>query len=94
MNSPSFRPILTAPIGPPKGAPASIRLAEAPIIARMSESFAWSEESTVATICTSWLNPSGKRDRMGLSICLALRISFSLGLPSRLKKPPGILPAA
>jgi len=38
--------------------------------------------------------PSGNRGRIGLSISLEVRMAFSLGFPSRLKNPPGILPAA
>jgi hypothetical protein len=94
MYSSPFLPILTAPRGPPKGAPARASAADAPIKASTSESFCWSEESTVATICTSLVKPSGKSDLIGLSIRRALRISFSVIRPSRLKNPPGILPAA
>jgi len=36
----------------------------------------------------------GKSGRNGRSIIRQVRISFSVGRPSRLKKPPGILPAA
>ncbi len=71
-----------------------MRAAEAPVIPRTSESFAWSEESTVAEIWISFRNPSGNRGRSGRSMRRLLRISFSVGRPSRLKKPPGIFPAA
>ena len=40
------------------------------------------------------MNPSGNNGLIGLSISLEVRVSNSVGLPSRLKKPPGIFPAA
>jgi hypothetical protein len=43
---------------------------------------------------TSFWNPSGKSGRIERSMMRAERISLSLGRPSRLMKPPGILPAA
>ena len=67
---------------------------EAPLIARMSGSFSPSAERTKAMIWVSWLKPSGKSGRSGRSISREVRISFSVGRPSRLKKPPGIRPAA
>ena len=63
-------------------------------MARTSGSFSPSAERTSPTICVSRLNPSGKSGRTGRSIIRAVRISFSVGRPSRLKKPPGIRPAA
>ena len=47
---------------------------------------------SVHTTCTSFMNPSSNRGRMGRSISLEVNVSFSLGRASRLKKPPGILP--
>ena len=49
---------------------------------------------TVAIICVSFLNPSGNSGRIGRSIRRHDRISDSRRRPSRLKKPPGILPPA
>ena len=49
---------------------------------------------TVAITCTSLKKPSGNSGRIGRSIRREVSISFSEGRPSRLKKPPGILPAA
>jgi hypothetical protein len=43
---------------------------------------------------TSFVKPFGQSGRMGRSIMRAVRIAFSVGRPSRLKKPPGIFPAA
>ena len=44
--------------------------------------------------CTSFLKPSTKSGRIGRSISREVSTSFSDGRASRLKKPPGILPAA
>ena len=49
-------------------------------------------DSTVSTTWTSFMKPSGKSGRIGRSVRRAVRVSFSVGRPSRLKKPPGILP--
>ena len=49
---------------------------------------------THAWIWISSMKPSGKRGRMGRSIIRMVRTSFSFGAPSRLRKPPGNLPAA
>ena len=43
---------------------------------------------------TSFLKPSTKSGRIGRSIRREVSTSFSVGRASRLKKPPGILPAA
>ncbi len=53
-----------------------------------------SAESTVAMHCTSLRYPFGNSGRIGRSIIRAVRIARSVGRPSRLKKPPGIFPAA
>ncbi len=44
--------------------------------------------------CVSFMKPFGNSGRIERSICRAEMISFSPGRPSRLKNPPGILPAA
>ncbi len=93
-NLPSTLPTLTPPIGPWKGVGETDSAIDAPFMATSDGSTPGSTDSTVATICTSFLNPSGKRGLMGLSIILPARIAASLGRPSRLMKPPGILPAA
>jgi hypothetical protein len=74
--------------------PDRVRAAEQPTNETMSGSFSRSWLSTVATICTSLRKPSGNSGRSGRSIRRLTRVSFSEGRPSRLKKPPGILPAA
>ena len=49
---------------------------------------------SAALTWTSLRNPFGNSGRSGRSIRRLVRTSFSVGRPSRLKKPPGILPAA
>ena len=44
--------------------------------------------------CVSYLNDFGNNGLIGLSVNRLVNISFSEGRASRLKKPPGILPAA
>ena len=50
-----------------------------------------STDKTVLTICTSFLKSSGNIGRIGLSIIRAARVAASVGRPSLLIKPPGIL---
>ena len=87
-------PTLAAPIGASNGIPEIANAADAPIMEGMSGLTSGFIETTVAITCTSLVNSLGKSGRIGRSISLQVRVSFSLGLPSRLKKPPGILPAA
>ena len=89
-----MKPTLAAPIGPWKGTPVRDSAAEAPIIAAISEENSSSEEITVDIIWTSFLNSSGNSGLIGLSINLDVSVSFSVGLASLLKYPPGIFPAA
>ena len=49
---------------------------------------------TVMTTCTSLRKSSLNDGLNGLSINLDISVSFSEGLPSLLKNPPGIFPAA
>ena len=74
--------------------PEIVSAAEAPTSATMSGSFSRSWLSTVQTTCVSLRNPGANSGRIGRSIRREVSISFSDGRPSRLKKPPGILPAA
>src|SRR5205085_6568862 len=60
----------------------------------MSWAVIMSALSTVQITCTSLRKPFGQSGRIGRSIIRAVRIARSVGRPSRLKKPPGILPAA
>ena len=93
-NRPSTRPMRTAAMGPFHGMSESTSAVEAPRRERTSGSFSLSCESTVAITWVSQLKPFGKSGRRGRSIRREVRISFSAGRPSRLKKPPGIFPAA
>ena len=89
-----MRPMRTAPTGPKKGSGEIVSAAEAPLMARVSWLCSPSIESTVPMICTSLRKPFGQSGRIGRSTMRAFSVAFSEALPSRLKKPPGILPAA
>ena len=91
---PPTRPTRTAATGPPQGMSERVSAADAPTSAITSGSFWRSWESTVAITWVSQLKPFGNKGRTGRSMRREVRISFSAGRPSRLKKPPGILPAA
>ncbi len=91
---PSTKPTRAAPIGPRNGAPERVSAAEAAIMPRMSGSFSRSWLRTVTMTWVSCLKPSTNSGRIGRSIRREVSTSFSVGLASRLKKPPGILPAA
>ena len=82
----------TAPTGPRNGSGEIASAAEAPLIARMSCGTIMSADSTVQMTCTSFLKPFGHSGRIGRSIMRAVSVARSEALPSRLKKPPGILP--
>ena len=94
INCPSNFPTRTEAIGPSKGISDIPNAVDAPTAARTSASFPLSIDIIVAIICVSDLKLSGNSGLIGRSIRRAERISFSEGLPSRLKKPPGIFPAA
>ena len=81
-------------MGPAHGISEMCSAADAPRSASTSVLFSWSWLSTVATIWTSLRYPSGKSGRHGRSMSREVRISWLRRRPSRLKKPPGILPAA
>ena len=93
-NLSSTNPMRTQPMGPSNGISDIERAALVPFTARISESFSPSLERTSETTCMAFTMPCGKRGRIGLSIRRAVSISFSEGLPSLLKNPPGIFPAA
>jgi hypothetical protein len=84
----------TAEIGPRKGSSERWSAVEAPTKAGMSGGISESAESTVATTCVSSANPSANSGRMERSMKRDTRTSRSERRPSRLKKPPGIFPAA
>jgi len=73
----------------PNGISDSASAAPAPLMPMTSGSFSLSAERTNAMTCVSLRKFSGKSGRMGRSICREVRISFSLGRPSRLMKPAG-----
>ena len=81
-------------MGPAKGMSDKHRAHDAPTILKTSESFSPSALSKRATICVSYRYPFGKSGLRGRSVILHVNISFSVGLPSLLKYPPGKRPAA
>jgi len=81
-------------MGPRNGIPESVSAADVPTSARISGSFSKSWLITVQTIWVSLRKPLANSGRIGRSISREVSVSFSLGRASRLKKPPGILPAA
>ena len=89
-----MNPTLAAPIGPSKGTPATHRAAEAPIMAAISGFWSLPDDITVEKTWTSFLNSSGNKGLIGLSISLEVNVSLSVGLASLLKNPPGITPVA
>ena len=94
IQLPSTRPTRTPASGPFHGTGERLSAVEAATTPRMSASFSWSADSTVTKTWTSFLKPSGKSGRIERSISRLARISLSEGRPSRLRNPPGILPAA
>ena len=61
---------------------------------RMSCGITMSALRTVQITWTSLRKPFGQSGRIGRSIMRAVSVARSVARPSRLKKPPGILPAA
>ena len=94
IQLPSTRPTRTPASGPLNGIGERLSAVEAATMPSTSASFSWSAESTVTKTCTSFLKPSGKSGRIERSISRLARISLSEGRLSRLRNPPGILPAA
>ncbi len=91
---PSRRPTRTAPTGEGNGTTEHVSAVDAPLIASTSGSFCPSADRTNTMIWVSCVKPFGKSGRIGRSIRRQVRISFSVGRPSRLNQPPGIRPAA
>ena len=81
-------------MGPWNGISLIVSAADAAIVPRTSSSFSWSVDRVVMTIWTSSLYPSGNSGRIGRSVRRAASVAASEARPSRLMKPPGILPAA
>ena len=89
-----MRPTRTAAIGPWNGMSETCSAADAPVSAMTSGSFSLSCDSTVAMTCVSQHEAVGKQRADG-PIDQPRGEDFLLGgRPSRLKNPPGILPAA
>ena len=84
----------TAPMGPSKGMPESMRAADAALMASTSWGFTWSAPKMVPTTWTSLRKPFGNDGRRGRSMSRQVRMAWSEDLPSRRKNDPGILPAA
>ena len=61
---------------------------------RISGSVSWSADKVVIVTWISARHCLGSRGRMGRSVSREVSVAFSVGRPSRLMKPPGILPAA
>ena len=91
-SSPLTRPTLTPATGPLNGTLLIEVAIDEPSNAASSGELSGSTDKIVFTIWTSFLKSSGKSGLIGLSIILAARVAASLGLPSLLIKPPGILP--
>ena len=70
------------------------RAAEAAFSARTCKSASLSALNTIIVICVGCPKPFGNSGRSERSTIREVRVSKSLGLVSRLKNPPGILPAA
>src|SRR5690625_4792404 len=94
MNLPSTSPTVAPAIGPSNGISLTLRASDEPSIAAICGEASGSTDSTIEMTCTSLLYPSGNRGRIGRSIRRLVNVASSLGLPSRLLKPPGIFPAA
>ena len=94
MYSPSTRPTRTLAIVFWNGISEIASAADAPVSASTSVSFSVSADSTSAITCVSWRQPDGNSGRIGRSMTRLVSTSFSAGLPSRLKNPPGIRPEA
>ncbi len=94
INSPFTRPTFTPAIGPLNGMSEIDNANEEPNIAAISGVQSCSTDKIVFVICTSLRKPSANIGRIGRSIIRAVNVACSLGRPSRLIKPPGILPTA
>ena len=93
-NLPSILPTFAYPIGPLKGTSEMAKQAAAPRPARTSGSPCGVIEITWAMMTVSFMKPSGKSGRRGLSIKRMIRISAFEGRPSLFIKPPRNFPAA
>ena len=83
-----------APRGPSNGISDIVNARDAPLIERISNGFSRSADNGVVIICTSLRKPFGNNGLSGLSVRRQISIASVLGLPSLLKKLPGIFPRA
>ena len=90
--SPLTRPTRTAPVGPFHGISLTAIATEEPIMAGISGWTSCSMERMVTTTCTSLRMALLNSGRRGRSIRRQVSVALSVGRPSRLMKPPGILP--
>ena len=91
-NSLPTLPTITPDTGPSKGILEMPRQRLVPNKAAISGELSGSTDNTVLTTCISWRKASSNIGLIGLSINLAAKVAASLGLPSLLINPPGILP--
>ena len=94
INLSSFLITLKHAIGPSKGIGERCKAQDAPITESTSGSYFSSADKVNAVIITSLKKPSGNKGLIERSITRETKISLSVGLPSLLKNPPGILPQA
>ena len=92
ISLPSTLPTLTPATGPLNGILLTETAKDDPKRAASSGELSGSTDKTVFTICTSFLKSSGNKGLIGRSIIRAAKVAASLGLPSLLINPPGILP--
>ena len=72
----------------------TVNAVDAPMMAMTSYGLVVSDESGVMIIWTSFLKSFGNSGLIGRSVSLAISTECVVGLPSRLKKLPGIFPLA
>jgi hypothetical protein len=81
-------------MGPLNGMPESVSAADTASIAGMSESTSGFSDNNLGDDLHLVQEAVGNSGLIGRSMRREVSVSFSDGRPSRLKKPPGILPAA
>ena len=91
---PSISPKTTPPTGPFHGMSEIAIAMDVPSMAVISGEQSGSTDITRLLTQTSFLKSLGNKGLIGRSITRETRIAFSPGLPSLLRKPPGILPTA
>ncbi len=92
INSPLTLPTITPATGPSKGILLIPKQRDEPNKAVISGELSWSTDKIVLITWISFRKFSSNIGLIGRSINLAARVAASLGRPSLLIKPPGILP--